>query len=699
MAIVTSVGTSLNLSLDNTAALKGRPALLRLLGDFQLSLDWKYGFLQIVALAALIYFYRKFLPAVDRRQKYWTLALSGVFALGIVLGYSFIKTNSWSLFFGGTRAFAKSSVALAGYWILLYVVLTGLYRFLVSRDYARLGEPTSRFDHLFAWTRSSFLRLWGIIFASWIVYLILFYPASGNPDTACQIANTLGYHDSAYYHLSEYLRDTSSLSDAHPVFVTVLYGVFTRAGVALGSLNAGLFAYSIAQGLWVSGVFAFALVYLRRLSLPLPFLKAAFLVLCLFPVIPLDALHMVKQVLYATIILLYMLMMVDFMRHPDRRLASVRWIAGFAALILLQMLTLKGGVYIFVISFIPFLLVYRKHWKKLVPLYVVPILVFQFLYTGLLLPALHISPGDPKEMYGIPFQQTARYVRDYPNDVTPHEKAVLSQVFDYGQIAKVYSPGSADPLKNDIYNYAATPADLRAYFRVWAEMGAKRPLVYAQAHLNTVYGYLDPDAGRSFLWFDLKSSYGNRVSGYTNGDYKILVPQVFRDARLSLQYVMTALAQVPGIGLFFMGAIWIWILLASSVFLVIRRQSRYFLVMLPLLGNFGMCLLAPANANYRYTMPFILCAVAVIGVTLLAFKQANELDAGTDPLAPEPDADAARPDDADPPAAAAPADLVPPTETDPVPSASARRAAPVPVPEPSPDDALGAIGTGEPPSP
>ena len=60
---------------------------------------------------------------------------------------------------------------------------------------------------------------------------------------------------------------------------------------------------------------------------------------------------------------------------------------------------------------------------------------------------LRASQGGVQEMLSIPFQQTARYVKYHPKDITLSENAVLSKILDYDKLAKKYEPLSADPVK------------------------------------------------------------------------------------------------------------------------------------------------------------------------------------------------------------------------------------------------------------
>ena len=80
-------------------------------------------------------------------------------------------------------------------------------------------------------------------------------------------------------------------------------------------------------------------------------------------------------------------------------------------------------------------------WTLILPL------IFSALITMGITSAFHVEKDTPKEMLSLPFQQTARYVRDYGDEGTEEEKAAIGQVLDYDKIAKGYMELTSDPVK------------------------------------------------------------------------------------------------------------------------------------------------------------------------------------------------------------------------------------------------------------
>ena len=74
-----------------------------------------------------------------------------------------------------------------------------------------------------------------------------------------------------------------------------------------------------------------------------------------------------------------------------------------------------------------------------------------------------VKPGGKQEMLSIPFQQTARYVKYYGNDVSTEEEKVIRKVLDYDTIGKNYDPDLSDPVKN---TYKQKDEYLKDYFLI-----------------------------------------------------------------------------------------------------------------------------------------------------------------------------------------------------------------------------------------
>ena len=89
-------------------------------------------------------------------------------------------------------------------------------------------------------------------------------------------------------------------------------------------------------------------------------------------------------------------------------------------------------------------------------------------YDKVLLPALKIPAGSVREQLSVPFQQTARYVKEHEKEISEEEKEKIDKVLGYDTLKERYNPNLADPVKNQ-YNKYTTKKQLKDYFQSLVE--------------------------------------------------------------------------------------------------------------------------------------------------------------------------------------------------------------------------------------
>lgn len=70
-----------------------------------------------------------------------------------------------------------------------------------------------------------------------------------------------------------------------------------------------------------------------------------------------------------------------------------------------------------------------------------------FRVSELLTRHYNIEPGGIQEALSLPFQQTARYVKEHEEEVTQEEKEAIKGVLAYNKLGKYYNPKISDPVK------------------------------------------------------------------------------------------------------------------------------------------------------------------------------------------------------------------------------------------------------------
>lgn len=116
--------------------------------------------------------------------------------------------------------------------------------------------------------------------------------------------------------------------------------------------------------------------------------------------------------------------------------------------------------------------------------------VLVFVVEGIITQVYHVEKDSPKEMFSLPFQQTARYVKEYGDEISEEEREIIAKVLDYDSLAEIYEPMTADPVKTTYRSGSA--GDLTAYFKVWLKEFFRHPLCYVEATWNQNYYVFAP---------------------------------------------------------------------------------------------------------------------------------------------------------------------------------------------------------------
>lgn len=223
-----------------------------------------------------------------------------------------------------------------------------------------------------------------------------------------------------------------------------------------------------------------------------------------------------------------------------------------------------------------------------------------FLFTGyqkLLLPVCGVEDNGPKEALSIPFQQTARYVRDYGYELTEEEEAVISRVLDGEKLAELYDPITSDPVK---YTYhAETGQELADYFGVWFRQLLKHPGSAVQATMNNAYGWFYQE-GYAHNYMMTSWIEGHEVR------WDIVQPEKLNGVRHVMERVSKLLSRIPVINWFENAGIASWMTILLISFWAGSGKRRYILSAVPLILALLVCIAAPTfNYQIRYIMPVI----------------------------------------------------------------------------------------------
>lgn len=582
----------------NPTSLEGSNSFIWFWTNMQRSMSANRFLQMALAIFLTVLFYGAHQIKSSKRERLCAICFAVLFSLMQMIGMSYVKTASWDMLFGSTIAFVRFLWKWSAYVITIYEILRVLFWYFHDK---KIGIPQIEEG---TFSRKKILNVAVILFVCWLPYFFIFYPGTGNIDTDVQIMQ--------FFQMPTYVQSMSPVQGAdifftshHPFILTLLFGGFVKLGLTLfQSAASGVAMYVICHMGFTSIVFATGIQYLEHVGVSQSRRVITRRILMFLPIFPLYAICMVKDTIFAAFCLLFMLMMFEVVRTKgevfhSKKFNILMFLNGF-----MIMLTKNQGIYIIFLIGIIYLIFYRRYFKQILVIFFVSVLLFKVGYTDIFLTAMNVAPGGVQEALSVPFQQTARYVSEYPDEVTDEEKEAISAILPYEDLASKYDPELSDPVKRH-FNQESTSEDLKAYFKVWFQMFFKHPGVYVQATLNNTYQYFYLSHTSKMEYYEFDPYISEHDENQTHPELYITNLKCFDTAREFIKQVVLALGKLPIVNLIFTIGILPWMILFCFIMYIVRHRSQYLTALLIPILTICVCIVSPDNGNFRYVMPLV----------------------------------------------------------------------------------------------
>lgn len=522
-----------------------------------------------------------------KRKNIITFLLSFLITSFMVIGTSFIMT-------GDFRVIKKHPLITLLSFILLIKIFWEIIKYLFDRlDNKKDKEKdikTGKLGKLF--DKHPFIFSILFIILLWLVYIIAFYPAIMSPDPSFQLLQYFNINNK-YSDYVVLIDKNVILTNHHPVVHTIILGSLVKLGIKLfSSLNAGLFIYSIIQTIILASTLSYTIKFMKDINVSLKYRKICLLIYSLVPVFPLYAMSPVKDVIFGCFIIIYIISFYKLINLKEK--LKIKDMVMEILLIILIILFRNNGFHIVLLSLLFLLFLGRQNIFKYIIIICITI-TFYHSYNNVILPHFKITNGSIREVLSVPFQQTARYVKEYKKEVTSDEKKAIDKLLNYDTIASRYNPALADPVKNEFNRYY-TDNDLKNYFKVWFTQLKKHPLVYVEATIANTYGYIYPVETNWYVHIK-----GKKIINNYGFDYHF--NKKLRPLRMVLGGFAIAFPYIPFIGLLINIGFNTWILLFMLSYLFYRKKYKDIILLIPSFLILLVCFVSPANTYFRYALP------------------------------------------------------------------------------------------------
>ncbi len=563
------------------------------------------SFLLILLLTIILYlFYQKYLN-IKTKKAYNIISL--IFTFFLVFGFSYSIIGDASIVLGNFVLIIISIIKFITYYIFIKTLLNFLIPKIINFNLSPIKLPKflKKFQNYYEKHPYKVTIL--ILLIAYLPYIISFYPAILSPDPSNQIKQY--YNLPTHYIEGVKLIDNNVLiTNHHPVFHTFILGGFTKLGDKLLNLNFGLFLFSLFQIFLIISAMTYLLVYLKNIKVPFISRFIILLIFALVPVFPLYTLSSVKDTFFGALLVFYLIEMHKLIK--GKKYSLIEYIS-LGLLCLFMMLVRNNGLFIILFSF-PFLIHEEKRQKLILILVLLSTILVYEAHNKILLPALHITNGSVREVLSIPFQQTARYVKYYPNTITKEDQQVIDKILNYDTLATRYKPNISDPVKNE-FNKETTTQDLIAYFKVWLKYLFRHPGVYIDATINNVYGYFYPNTSNWYVYYN----YDERlIESYLDYHYNNLniTRNILSSYAVSFPYI-PVLGSIVNIGF----VVWIYIILLG-VFIT-EHKKQLIALLIPALTLVLILVAGPVNTYFRYVFPIVLTLPLILNIAYIELKK------------------------------------------------------------------------------
>lgn len=424
--------------------------------------------------------FEKYNKTTNKSLKILSGLIAFIFAQFITIDGSFYHVHNWSLCFGSISSILIWIIRSSIYTYVFYKVLLGILNLIE-------GYHSTNNHYKFD------IKKW--FFAIVIIRLIvlaLFYPCVFGFDAAVGMRT--------------FLDPNCATCNHHPYFVQFIHAFFFNLGKGLGHKSIGFAILSLISVLLSSSIIVYGLKLLERANLSKKWLIAIGIIYALFPLYPYLSISPTKDGLFAYSFLLYIFTLYELYLSQGACLQKINFLILHGFAILFVCITRHQGIYFVIFEILLLIIIYRQLWNKIL-LATIPSLCILMAYNKILLPYNNVEPGGKQEVYGMLFQQTAYYLKCYPEDITPDERHIVNQILNADTIVSKYTFDKTDAVKNGYkYNpwyrvFDGAPSmfrhidhtkeseELKQYRSVWFSMGLRHPLSYIEASLGVSAGF------------------------------------------------------------------------------------------------------------------------------------------------------------------------------------------------------------------
>jgi len=477
---------------------------------------------------------------------------------------------------------------------VFYFVLFKIYAFFTRKQYdEEYNFPLFDQKNLFIY----FL----IVF---IPHVLIKYPIALDVDAYLQLNQTLG---------------TDQLTTHWPLFHTLLLTYFYKYGQLLGNHNIGMFILSVIQTIFYAYIFSYVINSFYKMRFPKIFIILSIIFYSFNPMVMASNGTTLKDANYCALLVLLCVLLIEYIYYGDNFWNNKKsLILLFLVSFLLPMFR-KNGTYVVVPVLITLLFIEifkRKKMSVKLIAFVLVCIITPSIFSNTLQTIYNAKDGSRREIFSLPFQQTARLIKYHEDLITEEEKIIINKVLDYDKVADTYMEHIADPVKY-LFNNDAGAKDILDYLLVWFKQFFKAPLTYIEAtsiqNIYIVYPRIN------LFHYNVECNGG--FVGYEQDKGYLQTPLWLKNNQHYYFSVLEVMHTLPVINILTNPALYVILFIFAFVLEMERKGLKKKLVFIPLLLSLLMIIAGPVIIDFpRYMYPLVWTMPIYTGVLIKDFS-------------------------------------------------------------------------------
>lgn len=518
------------------------------------------------------------------------IGLSVFYTLCTLMGITYSRFNSWSMFFSNIWALIS--------FVFMVIVLTKVFYsvlLVISSKIEKLRtliiDPVINNESMWRLGLQTFL----IMVIGCLAWLLVFYPGNVLGDGFMQLDMYFGFKVPTYNNV------VIPMSNHHPYLSTLFQGFIVSLGRRVND-NFGIFLFNLVQIIIVNLINSFVLIQIRKLAIKRIIVIAISVILGFYPFWAGFNIELGKEGLFFAFFSWFTIETVLIIKKSLNN-EIIHWPNLLRVVLsgLLVSFWRNNGIYSVVPTVVCLLFINHKLYLKKILVVLVSILAVYGLFNKVALPLLNVQKSQVSEALSIPSEQTARYLKYYPNDISKDERQTLKRTFqDYRKLPSAYDPLISDNVKGQFRNL--TTSELKDYLKAWFSMGLKHPGLYVQSFINGTFYYYYP--------WSISPNTVFRASGISDWSKPKALKVYYQSpkkARDIVNKLTSILNSIPISTIIINAALYFWVILFMVCDLIGKRKYQMIVPFIPVLLNVLVCIASPVNGEIRYSGVIQIC--------------------------------------------------------------------------------------------